>query len=109
MSAGAVAYARDNAARFLEDLKTLLRIPSVSTTPEHKGDVEKAAEWVAAELRRIGMEHVEVIRSAGSKSEGHPLVYADWLHAAGKPTVLCYGALRCAAARSAGRVALAAV
>src|ERR1700691_5761857 len=90
MSAGAVSYARDNAARFLEELKTLLRIPSVSTTPEHKGDVEKAAEWVAAELRRIGMEHVEVIRTEKGAAEGHPLVYADWLHAAGKPTVLCY-------------------
>jgi len=86
MSSPAVSYAKENAPRFLEELKTLLRIPSVSTTPEHKGDVEKAAEWVAAELRRIGMEHVEVIRAA----EGHPLVYADWLYAAGKPTVLCY-------------------
>jgi len=86
MSSPAVSYANENAPRFLEELKTLLRIPSVSTTPEHKGDVEKAAEWVAAELRRIGMEHVEVIRAA----EGHPLVYADWLHASGKPTVLCY-------------------
>ena len=90
MSAGAVGYAKENAARFLEDLKTLLRIPSVSTTPEHKKDVEKAAEWVAAELRRIGMEHVEVIRAEKGAAEGHPLVYADWLHAAGKPTVLCY-------------------
>jgi acetylornithine deacetylase/succinyl-diaminopimelate desuccinylase-like protein len=86
MGSAAVGYAKENAARFLEELKTLLRIPSVSTTPEHKGDVEKAAEWVAAELRRIGMEHVEVIRAKA----GHPLVYADWLHAAGKPTVLCY-------------------
>ena len=49
MSAGAVAYARENAGRFLDELKTLLRIPSVSTTPEHKGDVEKAAEWVASD------------------------------------------------------------
>jgi acetylornithine deacetylase/succinyl-diaminopimelate desuccinylase-like protein len=86
MSSGAVNYARENAARFLDELKTLLRIPSVSTTPEHKGDVDKAAEFVAAELRRIGMEHVEVIRAA----QGHPLVYGDWLHAEGKPTVLCY-------------------
>ncbi|MGA8529554.1 MAG: dipeptidase [Acidobacteriaceae bacterium] len=86
MSSAAVGYARQNAARFLDELKTLLRIPSVSTTPEHKGDVEKAAEWVAADLRRIGMEHVEIIRA----KEGHPLVYADWLHATGKPTVLCY-------------------
>ena len=81
----AVAYARENAAVFLEDLKALLRIPSVSTLPEHKGDVEKAAQWVAADLRKMGMEHVEVIRG-----EGHPLVYSDWLHAPGKPTVLCY-------------------
>ncbi len=83
----AVAYAREHAARFLDDLKVLLRIPSVSTLPEHKGDVRKAAEWVAADLRRMGMEHVEVIPAKG---EGHPLVYADWLHAPGKPTVLCY-------------------
>jgi acetylornithine deacetylase/succinyl-diaminopimelate desuccinylase-like protein len=81
----AVQYARANSARFLEELKALLRIPSVSTLPEHKGDVDAAAEWVANDLRRIGMENVEVIRG-----EGHPLVYADWLHAAGKPTCLCY-------------------
>ena len=81
----AVAYARENAARFLDDLKALLRIPSVSTLPEHKKDVEAAAAWVAADLRRIGMEHVEVIRGAG-----HPLVYADWLRVPGKPTCLCY-------------------
>ncbi|HKO12358.1 MAG TPA: dipeptidase [Acidobacteriaceae bacterium] len=81
----AAAYARENAARFLDDLKALLRIPSVSTLPEHKKDVEAAAEWVAADLRRIGMEHVEIIRGSG-----HPLVYADWLRAPGKPTCLCY-------------------
>ncbi|HLJ79771.1 MAG TPA: dipeptidase, partial [Acidobacteriaceae bacterium] len=81
----AVAYARENASRFLDDLKALLRIPSVSTLPDHKKDVEAAAEWVSADLRRIGMEHVEIIRGAG-----HPLVYADWRHAPGKPTCLCY-------------------
>ena len=81
----AVAYARENAARFLEELKALLRIPSVSTLPEHDGDVEAAAAWVADNLRRMGMEHVEVIHG-----EGHPLVYGDWLHAPGKPTCLCY-------------------
>ena len=81
----AVAYAQENASRFLDDLKALLRIPSVSTLPDHKKDVEAAADWVAADLRRIGMEHVELIRG-----QGHPLVYADWLHAPGKPTCLCY-------------------
>ena len=84
MASPAVNYARDNQQRFLNELKDLLRIPSVSTLPEHKSRrSERAAEFVAAELRRIGMENVEVI-----PTKGHPLVYADWLHAPGKPTVL---------------------
>ncbi|WP_446744496.1 dipeptidase [Silvibacterium acidisoli] len=82
----AVEYARQNAGRFLDELKALIRIPSISTLPEHKQDVNAAAEWLAAELNRIGMENVEVIHTPG-----HPLVYADWLHAEGKPTCLCYG------------------
>jgi acetylornithine deacetylase/succinyl-diaminopimelate desuccinylase-like protein len=86
MSSTAVVYARENHPRFLDELKDLLRIPSVSTLPEHAGDCRKAAEKLAAELKRIGMEHVRLI-----ETEGHPLVYADWLHAAGKPTVLSYG------------------
>ena len=85
MSSPAVAYARQNQRRFLSELKDLLRIPSVSTAPERKADVQKAADYVASELRRIGMENVEVI-----PTKGHPLIYADWLHAAGKPTALCY-------------------
>ncbi len=86
MSSAAIDYARTNYPRFLDELKTLIRIPSVSTLPEHKGDVLAAAQWLANELTRIGMEHVEVITTPG-----HPLVYADWLHAHGKPTCLCYG------------------
>ena len=86
MPSAAIDYARSNYPRFLEELKILLRIPSVSTLPEHKGDVLAAAQWLANELTRIGMEHVEVI-----PTPGHPLVYADWLHAEAKPTCLCYG------------------
>ncbi len=86
MATAAVSYARENQQRFLNELKDLLRIPSVSTLPEHKSDIQKAAEFVASDMRRIGLEHVEVI-----KTEGHPLVYGDWLNAAGAPTVLCYG------------------
>lgn len=82
----AISFARENRARFLDELKELLRIPSVSTLPEHKEDIERAAAWVAADLKRSGLDHVEVIPTSG-----HPLVYADWLHAPGKPTVLCYG------------------
>jgi len=85
MASPAVAYARENQQRFLNELKDLLRIPSVSTTPEHKSDVQRAAEFVANDLRRIGMENVEIIQT-----KVHPLIYADWLHATGKPTVLCY-------------------
>lgn len=86
MSSAAIDYARQNKTRFLDELKTLLRIPSVSTLPEHKADVARAAAWLANELKRIGLENVEVIKTAG-----HPLVYADWLHAPGKPTCVCYG------------------
>ena len=86
MSSTAVDFARQNYPRFLEELKSLLRIPSISTLPEHASDCRKAAETLAAELKRIGMENVHLIETSG-----HPLVYADWLHAGGKPTVLVYG------------------
>jgi acetylornithine deacetylase/succinyl-diaminopimelate desuccinylase-like protein len=80
------AFVEKNQERFLDELKALIRIPSVSTLPEHSSDVRRAAAFVADALRAAGMEHVEIIETAG-----HPLVYADWLHAPGKPTVLCYG------------------
>ena len=86
MSSSAVDYARKNHPRFLSELKELLRIRSISTLPENKGDCRRAAEMLAAELKRIGMENARLIETVG-----HPLVYADWLHAKGKPTVLCYG------------------
>lgn len=85
MASAAVSYANQNQQRFLGELKDLLRIPSVSTLPQHKDDVRRAAEFVASDMRRIGLENVEVI-----PTQGHPLIYADWLHAPGKPTVLCY-------------------
>jgi acetylornithine deacetylase/succinyl-diaminopimelate desuccinylase-like protein len=85
MASPAVDYARQNQQRFLDELKDLLRIPSISTDEAHKSDVRKAAEFVANDLRRIGMENVEMISTSG-----HPLIYADWLHAEGKPTVLMY-------------------
>lgn len=80
------SYVESNQQRFLDELKEFLRIPSVSTLPEHASDVKLAAEFVAAKLKAAKVENVEVIPTAG-----HPLVYGDWLHAAGKPTVLCYG------------------
>jgi acetylornithine deacetylase/succinyl-diaminopimelate desuccinylase-like protein len=97
LSASAVAFARQNQLRFVEELKSLLRIPSISTTPERTPDVRRAAEFVAAELRRIGMSNVHLIETASpSHPTGHPLVYAEKLGvltASGKPapTVLLYG------------------
>jgi acetylornithine deacetylase/succinyl-diaminopimelate desuccinylase-like protein len=86
MSSSAVAFACKNQPRFVDELKALLRIPSISTDPEHKEDCRRAAAVLLAELKRIGMENARLI-----EGEGHPMVYADWLHAAGKPTVLIYG------------------
>lgn len=80
------SYIQQHRSRLLDELKEFIRIPSISTLPEHKPDVERAAQFVAASLRDAGLENVEIIPTAG-----HPLVYADWLHAPGKPTVLCYG------------------
>ncbi len=69
------------------ELIELVAIPSVSADPTHADDVIRAAEWVAARLRRAGMEHVELL-----PTEGHPCVIGDWLHAGpDKPTVLVYG------------------
>jgi acetylornithine deacetylase/succinyl-diaminopimelate desuccinylase-like protein len=86
MSPAVDTFVRQNQGRFLEELKNFLRIPSVSTLPEHKDDVNRAAQFVARALTEAGMENVRLI-----PTQGNPLVYADWLHASGKPTVLCYG------------------
>lgn len=86
MSQATDTFVEQNQTRLLEELKDFLRIPSISTLPEHKPDVQRAAHFVADSLRRAGIENVEIIPTAGN-----PLVYGDWLHAAGKPTVLCYG------------------
>jgi len=79
-------FVEQNKPRLLDELKTFLRIPSVSTLPEHVPDVRRAAQFVADSMKTAGLENIEIIATAK-----HPLVYADWLHAPGKPTVLCYG------------------
>ena len=79
-------YITENEGRFLEDLKGWLRIPSISTLPEHAGDIRRAAEYAADQLRQMGFERVELIAT-----QGHPLVYGEWLQASGKPTLLIYG------------------
>jgi acetylornithine deacetylase/succinyl-diaminopimelate desuccinylase-like protein len=77
-----VATAERRLARYLD----FLRIPSISGIPEHAADCRRAADQLAGDLRAAGLEHVDV-----SETGGHPIVYADWLHAASAPTVLLYG------------------
>jgi acetylornithine deacetylase/succinyl-diaminopimelate desuccinylase-like protein len=79
-------YYKEHREQFLEGLKTWLRIPSISTLPEHKLDIMRAAEFVEDELKRAGMSNVKLI-----EGQGNPLVYGEWLGAPGKPTLLLYG------------------
>ena len=72
--------------RHLDELLDFLRIPSISSLPEHAPAVARAADWVAARLQAAGIQSVRVLPTGG-----HPVVYGDWLRAAGKPTVLIYG------------------
>ena len=80
------AYLEPRREERLERLKAFLRIPSISALPQHAPDVRRAAEWLADEMRAAGIQNVEV-----SETSGHPMVYGDWLHAAGAPTVVVYG------------------
>jgi len=79
------AFIAGTAQERLDDYVDFLRIPSISTLGEHKSDMIAAAEFVASRLAAWGLEHVEV-----SPTPGHPVVYADWLHAEGAPTVIVY-------------------
>lgn len=79
------AYLQQNGPRFEEDLCELLRIPSVSADSRHKPDIERAAQWVAEQFRRMGLQ-TEV-----HATPGHPIVYAESPAVAGAPVVLVYG------------------
>jgi acetylornithine deacetylase/succinyl-diaminopimelate desuccinylase-like protein len=80
-------YYQDNRERFLEELKTWLRIPSISSLPEHKEDIRRAAEFAREALSNAGVQNAGLIESEGR----NPLVYGEWLGAPGKPTLLFYG------------------
>ena len=82
--AGPFEFVRAHRARFEEDLCALLRIPSISTLPEHREDMQRAARWIADRLAAAGI-HAEVV-----PTRRHPLVYAERQGAPGRPTVLCY-------------------
>ena len=79
------AFFERTADERLADYLDLLRLPSIGAQKEHDGDVRATAEFIAERFERMGFEHVEV-----SPTGGHPMVYADWLHAEGAPTVIVY-------------------
>lgn len=81
-----LSYIESNKERYLRELTDLLAIPSVSTNKENVQDMQRCAQWVADQMRSIGLQNVQIFPTAG-----HPIVYSEWLGAAGKPTVLLYG------------------
>ncbi|MGI6367485.1 MAG: dipeptidase [Anaerolineae bacterium] len=80
------AYLNAQQDRLLSELFQLYAIPSISALSEHAQDVRRAALWVRDRLETAGLEHAQVLETGG-----HPVVYADWLHAPGRPTALFYG------------------
>ncbi len=87
----ALTYAQKHADPFVEQLTDWLRIPSISTDPAYDADTRRAADWLADDLRRIGMQTVEVMETGSSASPGHPIVYAEHRASETAPTVLVYG------------------
>ena len=81
-----INYIDQNKDRYIEELKEFLRIPSISTLPENKKDMQAGAQFVSGKLKDAGLNKVEIFQT-----EGHPLIYGEWLGAPGKPTVLIYG------------------
>jgi acetylornithine deacetylase/succinyl-diaminopimelate desuccinylase-like protein len=82
----AVGFAQNNHSRYLDELSQFVSIASISTLSEHKPDMQRAAEWVAEQMRAVGLDAVAIMPTAG-----HPVVYGEWLRAQGQPTVLIYG------------------
>ena len=85
MLAAVANYLDQHADRFLDELKELLRIPTVSADPECKPHMRRGAEFVYRQFADLGFK-AEIVPTAG-----HPIVYAEWLQAPGAPTVLVYG------------------
>jgi acetylornithine deacetylase/succinyl-diaminopimelate desuccinylase-like protein len=79
-------HLKEQQPRYQDELLQFLSIPSISALPEHAGDVQQAARWVADRLTAAGLENVQVLPTSG-----HPVVYGEWLHAPGKPAVMIYG------------------
>lgn len=79
-------FASREQSRLLAELTDFLAIPSISALPEHAGDCRRAAEWLTADLKRLGCPVVQLL-----EGEGHPIVWGEGPHVPGAPTLLIYG------------------
>lgn len=79
-------YINSNFDSYIEELKDFLRIQSISTLPENQNEMQAAAQFVVDKIKQAGIDNVKIYQT-----EGHPIVYAEWMGAPGKPTVLIYG------------------
>ena len=82
----ALEYAHGHQTEFLRSLQDFIRIPSVSTDPDHKADMIQAANWLADQFHKLGLDGIQVFPTSG-----HPIVYAESLKAGAAPTILIYG------------------
>ncbi|MEM6327046.1 MAG: dipeptidase [Bacteroidota bacterium] len=87
----ALDYARQHADRFVDELKAWLRIPSISTDPAYAPQTRQAAEWLADNLRALGMQTVDVMPTGSAEAPGHPIIFAHHHVSDDAPTVLVYG------------------
>lgn len=79
-------YIKDNEGRWFEELFSLLRIPSISSDPNHKGDMLRCAERLAQLLKEAGADEAAVY-----PTDGHPVVFGQKIVSSELPTVLVYG------------------
>jgi acetylornithine deacetylase/succinyl-diaminopimelate desuccinylase-like protein len=84
--ANSLVHHRLHRRMVLAELTDFIRFPTVSSQPRHATDLQRCARWLAAHMRRIGLDQVKI-----HSTPRHPIVYAEWLHAPGKPTILIYG------------------
>src|SRR5262245_10133133 len=82
----AIEWGRSRRRQFVDDLAEFLRFPAVGADPGRVADLRRCAQWLARHLAQIGLDHAAVLETGGA-----PVVYADWLHASEKPTILVYG------------------
>ena len=81
-----ISFINSNKDQYVEELKNFLRIPSISTNPENKADMTRCAEYVSSQMNKSGLQNIQIF-----PTDGHSIVYGEWLGAPGKPTILFYG------------------